>query len=143
MRGVACVVLASAAACSSSDTPAIASPVVLRDAFSGLRFQQPLGIVQAPGDARIFIVEPQLLGPPGTTNSVFSGSLLEEAVSEPSAACVNAILAFHVGDVHVQVDVSCHVPVSPAPNPVPELITVFTIETCPRTNDLYVTSDSK
>ena len=69
MRGVACVVLAGAAACSSGGgPPATRGPVVLQDAFAGLRFQQPLQIVQAPGESRFFIVEKD-----GTVQAVANG----------------------------------------------------------------------
>jgi glucose/arabinose dehydrogenase len=60
MRSFLCVILAGgAAACSSNSSapPPDGTTATLRDAFAGLRFQQPLGIVQQPGDPRIFIVE--------------------------------------------------------------------------------------
>lgn len=57
MRNVAWVVLTGAAACSSGSSPPPSGSVALRDAFAGLRFSQPLGIEQVPGESRFFIVE--------------------------------------------------------------------------------------
>jgi glucose/arabinose dehydrogenase len=64
------LLVAGAAACSSSSTPpATGGPVALQDAFAGLRFQQPLHVVQAPGESRFFIVEKR-----GTVQAVSNGA---------------------------------------------------------------------
>jgi glucose/arabinose dehydrogenase len=70
MRAPVPLVLAAAAACSSdSASPPPNGSVALRDAFAGLRFQEPLEIVQAPGDARFFVVEKR-----GTVQAVSNGA---------------------------------------------------------------------
>jgi glucose/arabinose dehydrogenase len=67
MRALPCLAALGIVACSSnSSAPA---PVVLQDAFAGLRFQEPLGIVQAPGESRFFIVEKA-----GTVQAVSNGT---------------------------------------------------------------------
>src|SRR5438067_9881903 len=71
MRTLVCLALAGAAGCSSNSAPEspASGSVVLQDAFAGLRFQQPLGIVQVPGALRFFIV-----GKRGTVQAVSSGT---------------------------------------------------------------------
>jgi glucose/arabinose dehydrogenase len=95
MRGVACVVLLGTLACSSESTPPASGSIVLQDAFAGVRFQQPLGIVQVPGESRFFIVEKR-----GTVQSIANGIVTQvldirsRVNSAPSEAGLLG-LAFH------------------------------------------------
>jgi glucose/arabinose dehydrogenase len=68
MRTLVGVFVAGVVACSSDSGPPATNFVTLQDAFAGLRFQEPLGIVQPPGDSRLFVVEKR-----GTVQAVISG----------------------------------------------------------------------
>src|SRR5690242_9249122 len=62
MRRLAAVISAAACACASSDSSTTSdagcTTIALRDAFGAVRFDQPLLVVQAPGDSsRFFVVE--------------------------------------------------------------------------------------
>src|SRR5215470_4207240 len=72
MRRLVCLVVAAAACAVDPATPPPSGSITLQDAFPGLRFQQPLGIVQAPGDSRFFIVEKR-----GTVEAVANGNVVQ------------------------------------------------------------------
>src|SRR5438128_2379271 len=57
------------ATCRAPPRPGSVASVGLQDAFSGLRFDQPLLVLQAPGDGRFFVVEKG-----GTVQAVSSGA---------------------------------------------------------------------
>src|SRR2546428_10227765 len=78
-RAMACVFL-SAIGCSRETVPAPPPgppgpppPLALQDAFAGLRFRAPLQVLQAPGEARFFVVEKAgtVQAVSGTTASTF------------------------------------------------------------------------
>ncbi len=66
----ACCLIAVLAACSrESSRTAPPSSVALQDAFSGLRFQAPLQVLQVPGETRFVVVEKR-----GTVQAVSGGA---------------------------------------------------------------------
>ena len=77
---MACGVFLSAIGCSRETVPAPPPvppdpppPLALQDAFAGLRFRAPLQVLQAPGEARFFVVEKggTVQAVSGTTASTF------------------------------------------------------------------------
>src|SRR4051794_18284933 len=100
MRRLAAAIIAASCACASSDpsTPSDAgcTTVALQDAFGGTRFDQPLLVVQAPGDSsRFFVVEKRgtIRVVAGTTVTTFL-DLSTKVNSAPNEAGMLG-LAFH------------------------------------------------
>jgi glucose/arabinose dehydrogenase len=100
MRRLAAALFAASCACASSDpsTPSDAgcTAVALQDAFGGTRFDQPLLVVQAPGDLlRFFVVEKR-----GTIRAVSGSTVttfldLSAKVNSAPAEAGMLGLAFH------------------------------------------------